>query len=283
MRYHRRLHLPEGAVQYLFRKQEEVTRGADARETWKKARKTKIMQQILGILQKMAGVRERCMYCHDSFGAEMDHFWPIAIYVNKAFCWDNFLLLCGKCNKLKTDKFALGADGVPLFIDPTADNPWSHIVYDSHVDLLSPRWRADGTEDPKGRFTIDALKELLDRESVAEGRRRTRRAIQRAIREFFDDRDDDALWRALLENDNYGLLDWYFLSDGKSDEPVRELYQNDREVFNKIHHSLMRFRGLDEKSTDEKHASHRKRTAKKRPRKAYDSDAKTMSTKVRAR
>ena len=75
-------------------------------------------------LENMASGRSRCMYCEDSFGTDIDHFWPKADYPERAFLWENYLLACSYCNSnLKRKLFPVDAAGSPLLINPTEDDP----------------------------------------------------------------------------------------------------------------------------------------------------------------
>lgn len=79
-------------------------------------------------LEAMASGRSRCMYCEDSYGTDIDHFWPKADYPARAFIWENYLLACSHCNSnLKRKLFPLDASGLPLLIDPTVENPERHL------------------------------------------------------------------------------------------------------------------------------------------------------------
>lgn len=59
---------------------------------WKAARKTRPFQNIMATLKAMTGQRERCMYCLDSHGTDIEHFWPKTPYPERMFLWPNLLL-----------------------------------------------------------------------------------------------------------------------------------------------------------------------------------------------
>lgn len=106
-------------------------------------------ENIRSVLQEMARSRARCMYCEDSFGTDIEHFFPKADYPQKTFSWGNYLLACGYCNSnCKREKFPLLGDGSPALIDPTLDDPAEHLLF-----LPSDgSFRAIG---PKGQPSID--------------------------------------------------------------------------------------------------------------------------------
>lgn len=70
---------------YLNRKALAVTEKSSIDRIWKSARQTTTMQRIIETLQSMMGPRQRCMYCVDSHGSDIEHFWPKASYSNRAF------------------------------------------------------------------------------------------------------------------------------------------------------------------------------------------------------
>src|SRR5258708_27444964 len=94
-----RTKLSRRATAYLAKKQAEVNSGKDPESTWKSARQTKtIKDNLINVPTRMAGARARCMFCEDSRGADIDHFWPRARYKSRIFLWKNMLLLCTPCN-----------------------------------------------------------------------------------------------------------------------------------------------------------------------------------------
>ncbi len=119
----------------------------EAQKRWKAKHKASF-DAIRSALEVMASGRGRCMYCEDSLGTDIEHFWPKAIYPERAFLWSNYLLACSHCNSnLKRTLFPLDTAGAPLLIDPTVDDPAQQL-------LLVPttgEYRAIG---PKGPASI---------------------------------------------------------------------------------------------------------------------------------
>jgi uncharacterized protein (TIGR02646 family) len=72
------------------------------------------------------------MYCEDSRGTDIEHFWPKERYHDKAFSWENYLLACSHCNsnekrtQFPTKQHKNGQE-TPLLIDPTKDEPLEHL------------------------------------------------------------------------------------------------------------------------------------------------------------
>lgn len=80
-------------------------------------------------LSAMATGCSRCMYCEDSAGTDIEHFYPKSKYPERAFRWDNYLWACSHCNSnQKRTQFPL-LQGQPALIDPTAVDPAEHLRF----------------------------------------------------------------------------------------------------------------------------------------------------------
>lgn len=115
-----------------------------ARAAWRTARTEKA--GIRDHLVKMAPGIQRCMYCGDSLGTDVDHFEPIREFPAGTFAWPNHLLACSYCNSnAKRDLFPRDGAGHPLLIDPTREDPAGHlrlILRTGAYRPLSPRGEA---------------------------------------------------------------------------------------------------------------------------------------------
>ncbi|MFI5838855.1 HNH endonuclease [Catenuloplanes sp. NPDC051500] len=132
-------------------------------------------------LCSMAPGRERCMYCGDNHGTDVDHFEPVARNPLRTFDWLNHLLACSNCNShQKRDRFPCDADGRPLLIDPTAEDPADHLF----LSLSVGEYKA---LSDKGARTIEVCD--LNRALLARGRMQARRVVAMALRGWRDDRD----------------------------------------------------------------------------------------------
>lgn len=227
MRYYSRPELEHSLKKYLAEKQAEIRSGDDVERIWTRARRTKRMKKVAQVLASMTGIRERCMYCDDSRATDIDHYKPKREYFDMVFAWLNMLWVCAQCNRLKAIAFPLDDFGEGLILNPTLDDPWRHLVYDSMTNELSARWdAATGLESPKGRATLSVVSSL-SHQAVNEGRGRTRRNLVRAVNSFMTSAGDQsdllALSDAINDNDCYGLVDWFFLRDGVDEVPFRTM------------------------------------------------------------
>lgn len=135
----RRPVLEQALEDYLRFWQAQIDQGADMADIWKRQRQSASMRRIEQVLRGMTGPRERCMYCEDSRGTDVEHFWPKTRYPERVFQWINLLLICAACNRSKGGRFPLDSAALPLLIDPTADDPWDFLFYVSETDLITAR------------------------------------------------------------------------------------------------------------------------------------------------
>lgn len=199
---------------------------------WKRARQNLPLETAVAILKTMAGPRERCMYCGDSHGTDIEHYWPKASYPERMFRWTNMLLGCTDCGRIKGSRFPLEA-GLPLLVKPTIDDPWQFLDFDPATGNLVPRFHPDlpGTT-PKGEETVKVL-HLDRREALARGYlksfRRIRSKIEEALKQAAP--DADALVHELKEADDHGILGWCFRGTGANAVPLTELRQRQPAVW----------------------------------------------------
>lgn len=244
MRITQRRDLPAPTQKALDRKQAD----ADTKQaagtlnigaSWKSARQTKPVKTALGVLQTMAGNRQRCMYCGDSHGTDIEHFWPKQRHPERMFRWPNLLLCCTECGRFKGENFPL-ENGSPLLVDPTADNPWQFLDFDpvtgnivARFDLTANDWTAKGTE------TVKVL-HLDGREALAASYQQTYRRLKSRVEAALQEPapDANALGQALREADDHGLLGWHFTGTGQCVEPFASLRQNHPEVWQSCLQSL---------------------------------------------
>jgi uncharacterized protein (TIGR02646 family) len=162
----RREPLGAEALAFLESRTQKVLAAENGREEavrlWE-MQDNKAFQEVRSTLRSMAAGLERCMYCEDSAGTDIEHFWPKAAYPEKAFTWTNYLLACSSCNSnYKREKFPCDTAGNPLLIDPTAEDPKDHLA-------LSPRTGEYVARTSKGEHSIEVFG--LYRDILEKGRR----------------------------------------------------------------------------------------------------------------
>jgi hypothetical protein len=136
----------------------------------------------------MAPGNEHCMYCESGEGTDIDHHRPKSRFPLLSFAWTNYLLACANCNSnYKRAQFPVDADGQPLLLDPTVDDPHEHLA------LLPTTGEYRGTS-PKGRTSIEVYG--LKRHTLCEGRRNAWIALQELITGYARAQELDETQRA---------------------------------------------------------------------------------------
>lgn len=207
---------------------------ADPTREWKRARKKSGMKGVHDALCAMAGARERCMYCSDSHGSDIEHFWPKAPYPGKMFDWPNLLLCCTPCGRFKGDQFPV--DGAtPLLLDPTSDDPWAHLDFDPATGNITARFKPSADSfSRKGEATVSVL-HLDRREALAAGYLRTWRRLTRIVEnQLAVPGPADSLTAKLHEADDHGLLDWCLHGAGQNVHPFPDLREKQPLVWKRL-------------------------------------------------
>lgn len=205
----------------------------DIQQWWKNARRTRLLRRVAEALARMAGPAERCMYCLDSHGTDIEHWRPKARFPGRMFVWENLLLCCAECGRWKGDEFPTTMDGHALLLDPTADDPWAHLDFDPLTGMLAPRFDPVAERfDARGEATI-ALLRFAERDAMHEQYRRTWRRLCRVVRAAVarPAAEGSTLLRELAEEDDHGLLAWCFSTRGAAESPFRELQQRHPKAF----------------------------------------------------
>jgi len=227
----RRVHreaVDSAAQTYLERRQTKVNAqivagNLNVNTTWKIARQTKIMGSVLATLQSMMGVRQRCMYCLDSHGCDIEHFRPKSSYPKWMFKWNNLLLCCTECGRIKGSQFPLDSKR-PMLIDPTKEEPWDYLDFDPITGNMTARFDLQANNFfAKGQYTVSTL-QLDRREALAAGYVQTYRKLCGVISGFLDNPGQvEYLIASLLQEDERGLLGWCFKGDGQNEAPFLQL------------------------------------------------------------
>jgi len=237
MRKIQRLDLPARTEKALSRKQAEVdtklaAHALDVGAAWKSARQSKPIKTALGVLQKMAGNRQRCMYCGDSHGADIEHFWPKQPYPKRMFIWSNLLLCCTECGRFKGKDFPM-QNGSPLLVDPTSDDPWEFLDFDPATGNIVARFEPAANDwTAKGSHTVKVL-HLDCREALAASYQRTHRRLKSLVNAalLHPPPDPRSLLESLREIDDHGLAGWCFHGTGQNEAPFSTLRTNHPEIW----------------------------------------------------
>ncbi|QJD17980.1 hypothetical protein [Paracoccus sanguinis] len=233
-------------INYLDRRANDLAlRGADnlppgaINQHWRISRQTRTLNGIFDKLRSMMGPFERCMYCLDSHGCDIEHFKPKASYNESMYTWNNLLLCCTECGRLKGSKFPMdGAE--PLLIDPTGENPWDHLSFDPRLDTITASFDlASNTFDKKGTATVELLN-LDRREALQHIYRRAYRRLTHCITQIIDapPAPDEAV-DILIEEDVCGLLGWMFGLEGERISPMLELKEHYVGIWDACHRKFV--------------------------------------------
>jgi hypothetical protein len=206
-----------------------------ARQAWKSFRSSVAGKAIVDVLASMAGATERCYYCGDSRGADVDHFVPIDQNWSEAFTWSNLQLVCPPCNRQKNALPTVVA-GVRTVIDPCREEPWDHVVLIVETGIVTARTFGDGSVDVLGGRTVSRFKGL-NLEAVVERRRRSIRRIVAAAERVLVEGDTipnrrDLLWAA--SDDTFGIAIWFAAREGSEHPAFSALRQSHRALWRRF-------------------------------------------------
>lgn len=229
MRRIQRTALPTVAQSYLSKRQlaanEKHKNGElNIENDWKSARQTKPLKAVVSTLQAMMGSRQRCMYCLDSHGADIEHFRPKAIYSKRMYQWPNLLLCCTECGRFKGNQFPMSGKQA-LLIDPTREYPWKHMDFDPATGNISARFDVQLNDwSAKGVTTVEVLK-LDRREALSAGYLKTLRHLSEIVERALlgGAIDAPALMTELKNADDHGLLAWCLSDRGQTTHPFSAL------------------------------------------------------------
>ncbi|MEO6192864.1 MAG: HNH endonuclease [Thermoanaerobaculia bacterium] len=190
-----RLPLSPEALSFMRKRSETVAASADPRaeaaRLWR-FQDNKAFREIRAILGRMAPGIERCVYCEDSHGTAIEHFWPRARYPERAFDWLNYLIACSGCNSNhKRDQFPLDSTGQPLLVNPAEEDPLDHLSFSPSTGLYQPL-------SPKGDPSIQVFG--LNRVTLTRGRTDAWTILQQLLVRYAHSRDmADDEWAGKIE------------------------------------------------------------------------------------
>jgi uncharacterized protein (TIGR02646 family) len=142
---------------------------------WRGHRTNKALEAVEQALRAMASGIERCMYCEDSRGCDVEHFRPRASHPDRMFLWPNLLWICATCNRQKNSAFD------DRLIDPTDDDPFDHLVLSPSTGRLTPR---EGSK--RGEVTLRVLPRLASDQALTRGRHLAMLKLRSFLAEYAD-------------------------------------------------------------------------------------------------
>ncbi len=67
----------------------------------------KTFKVVRATLGRMCSGAQRCVYCEDSAGIEVEHMQPKSFYPELVFAFGNYVYACGRCNRYKSNRAAV--------------------------------------------------------------------------------------------------------------------------------------------------------------------------------
>jgi uncharacterized protein (TIGR02646 family) len=191
----------------------QITRRACSRQSafFGLKRGNATFRQVRQTLARMCSGAQRCAYCEDSVGDEVEHIEPKDLYPNKTFVWENYLFSCGPCNTGKSNKFSIingnnnlenvtrkrndpiapPRPGRQAFVNPRVEDPLRFL----ELEIVStfaflPRDGAPDLDILRAEFTISSLK--LNRDVLLRARANAFGSYRARLTEFIRHRDSGA-------------------------------------------------------------------------------------------
>lgn len=250
MRSVRRVDLRPRTVGWLDKQVEDLMGDLtiDVKKRWG-ARRSTMNSDANGVanaLKEMSGWRNRCMYCGDSEGSDIEHFYPKADprWRSKVFDWENFLWICAPCNRLKNAAFPLDLASEPLLLNPVGINPWEYFDFVPETGYLVVR--AGIAPHMTARASVSALEThtRLCHEVVLEERKRAFRQWARASQRFVDAGFSVAAEMAFIDaciDAGYPELGAWLFAPGMPDDPFRVVSLSSPESVDRLRRVLNDF------------------------------------------
>lgn len=230
-----RQELPLATRVALARRGDRCSDVQTARQEWKAFRPLAEARPLVDELRRMAGVRDRCFYCSDSRGTDVDHYAPIDSEYASTFVWRNHLWACTDCNRRKSTRFPVDPDLGPLVIDPTRTDAWAHLAL-ADTGVIAPKVHPGDVVDVRGLATLDVLNRI-NHEAVVEGRYRMIRRLRRAASDVLASGNTMPARRRMIEEvreDDFGVFWWFVRWEGRQIQPFSELWIKDPALWRRL-------------------------------------------------
>ena len=148
-----------------------------------------VFRAVRGKLKEMCSGAQRCNYCEDSAGDEVEHIKPKSLYPERVFVWDNYLLSCGPCNHSKGSRFSVirrgqfidvthqpgsacrkSPTGLPVIVNPRTEDPLAFFQLEiENTFVFLPRNDVPEIAKRRACYTIQVLR--LNRDVLLKARR----------------------------------------------------------------------------------------------------------------
>ena len=140
---------------------------------WNGRRSTNALKAAERALRAMASGLERCMYCEDSHGCDIEHGYPKVPHPSRAFLWLNLLWVCATCNRQKNDGFE------EAMLDPTQEDPLDHLVFSFATGRYTSR-----DDSQRGAATLRVIRRLASDPTLARGRQNAIAKLRTFLRTY---------------------------------------------------------------------------------------------------
>lgn len=192
-----------------------VERVRAAARLWPSRSKRSAFRRVRAGLADMCAGAQRCCWCEDSAGTDIEHIRPKSLYPERTFRWENYLLACAGCNRHKGSRFAVlagesvvdvsrrrgdpiipPARGAAVLVDPRAEDPLDYFALEIVDTFLFLACEGLGrTDERRAEYTIDLLD--LNREHLRVARREAYGTYRARLVEYRKERERGAPVQAL--------------------------------------------------------------------------------------
>lgn len=234
--------LHQRALSWLEKNQRQLDDDLEivVKKRWSLRRPVMNNNGIVAALRRMAGARRRCMFCGDSEGCDIEHFYPKSDirWRGKVFSWDNLLWICAPCNRLKNASFQVDDLNNPMLLNPVSDRIWEFFDYIEESGQLAVRYDLRGRLEVRATSSLSESSTRLLYEVVCDGRQRTTRHLRRAASKFLDSShervDRDEFIAHATDTDFPELFEWYFSLWGATQAPFDSVVRDYPELIEEL-------------------------------------------------
>ncbi len=212
-------------------------------------RENQVFNVVRKQLARMCSGAQRCGYCEDSVGDEVEHIRPKDLYPEDVYLWENYLLACGPCNGGKNNRFAVISKGQlfdvtrgrkspitrprrgsPAPINPRKEDPLAFLELElENTFLFLPRDSLSQVDEIRAEYSIDVLKlnrdVLLAARHDAYGSYRARLFEYREMRNGGANKNELGVLRTAIRNSAHPTV-WREMQSQRNLNDLRALFQD---------------------------------------------------------